>query len=143
MKQVILCAIDLTKEASEAKVLQEAGRLAAHDDAQLDVMNVLPDFGMSIVGSFFSEGRTQQAQDAARAALFDFCERTLGGAVNAKVRHVVATGSIYQEILIAAGAAESSLIVVGSHVPAMSDFLLGPNAARVVRHSKCSVLVVR
>ncbi|WP_228932975.1 universal stress protein [Roseibium aggregatum] len=25
----------------------------------------------------------------------------------------------------------------------MSEFLLGPNAARVVRHSKCSVYVVR
>lgn len=37
----------------------------------------------------------------------------------------------------------ADLIVIGSHRPEMGDFLLGPNAARVVRHSKVSVLVVR
>jgi nucleotide-binding universal stress UspA family protein len=38
---------------------------------------------------------------------------------------------------------EADLIVVGSHRPAMKDYLLGTNAARVVRHAHCSVLVVR
>ena len=39
--------------------------------------------------------------------------------------------------------AEADLIVVGSHRPAMRDYLLGTNAARVVRHAHCSVLVAR
>ncbi len=32
---------------------------------------------------------------------------------------------------------------IGSHRPELKDYLLGPNAARVVRHANCSVLVVR
>jgi nucleotide-binding universal stress UspA family protein len=35
------------------------------------------------------------------------------------------------------------MIVMASHRPEMSDYLLGANAARVVRHAKISVLVVR
>ena len=51
--------------------------------------------------------------------------------------------SIYAEILGAAEEAEADLVVVGSHRPAMKDYLLGTNAARVVRHACCSVLVAR
>jgi nucleotide-binding universal stress UspA family protein len=39
--------------------------------------------------------------------------------------------------------AKSTVIVVGAHKPDLSEYLLGPNAARIVRHSKCSVYVVR
>ena len=35
------------------------------------------------------------------------------------------------------------LIIMASHRPELQDYLLGPNAARVVRHANCSVLVVR
>ena len=51
--------------------------------------------------------------------------------------------SIYAEILAVAEQAEADLVVVGSHRPAMKDYLLGTNAAPVVRHARCSVLVAR
>ena len=51
--------------------------------------------------------------------------------------------SIYGEILGVAEEAEADLVVVGSHRPAMKDYLLGTNAARLVRHARCSVLVAR
>ena len=51
--------------------------------------------------------------------------------------------SIYAEILGVAEKAEVDLVVIGSHRPAMKDYLLGTNAARVVRHARCSVLVAR
>jgi nucleotide-binding universal stress UspA family protein len=35
------------------------------------------------------------------------------------------------------------LIVVTSHRPQMSTYLLGSNAAKIVRHATCSVLVLR
>jgi len=53
------------------------------------------------------------------------------------------TGNAYDEILRVAEADGASLIVIGAHKPDFRDYLLGPNAARVVRHSKCSVFVVR
>ncbi|MEM7169279.1 MAG: universal stress protein [Pseudomonadota bacterium] len=55
----------------------------------------------------------------------------------------VRSGSIYREILTQAAEDTSDLIVIGCHKPDLADFLLGPNAARVVRHASCSVFVVR
>jgi len=50
---------------------------------------------------------------------------------------------IYAEILGVAEEAEADLVVVGSHLPAVKDYLLGTNAARVVRHARCSVFDAR
>ena len=35
------------------------------------------------------------------------------------------------------------LIIVASHRPGLQDYFLGSTAAKVVRHAKCSVLVIR
>jgi nucleotide-binding universal stress UspA family protein len=56
------------------------------------------------------------------------------------VRH---GASIYAEILSVAHEVGADLVVVGSHRPAMKDYLLGTNASRIVRHARCSVLVAR
>jgi nucleotide-binding universal stress UspA family protein len=59
--------------------------------------------------------------------------------VSTKVR----LGSVYNEVLDEADATGADLVVVGSHRPTMATYLLGSNAATIVRHAKCSVLVVR
>jgi nucleotide-binding universal stress UspA family protein len=52
-------------------------------------------------------------------------------------------GSVYHEVLKEAEAVKADLIVVGSHRPDWSTYLIGSNAANIVRHALCSVLVVR
>ncbi len=49
----------------------------------------------------------------------------------------------YREIMAFADETGCDLIVMTSHRPELSDYLLSPNAARVVRHARQSVLVVR
>jgi nucleotide-binding universal stress UspA family protein len=58
-------------------------------------------------------------------------------------RRIVTEGKIYREILNAARTIGADLIVMGSHHPELRDYLLGPNADKVVRHADCSVMVVR
>ncbi|MDJ1158490.1 universal stress protein [Chelatococcus sp. SYSU_G07232] len=60
-----------------------------------------------------------------------------------RVSSVVHMGSVYNEVLEEADRMKADLIVVGSHRPAMSTYLLGSNASTIVRHATCSVLVVR
>lgn len=60
-----------------------------------------------------------------------------------RVSSVVRLGSIYNEILDEADRMGADLVVVGSHRPAMSTYLLGSNASTIVRHANCSVLVIR
>ncbi|WP_226553793.1 universal stress protein [Celeribacter naphthalenivorans] len=143
MIKTILCAIDVNRPKDEIKVLETAQRLAAVENAQLDVITVLPDYGMSWVGGYFDENRTKEVRESVKKTLFDFVEEVLGAEANAQVRHIVAVGTAYHEILEAAEKDEADLIILGAHRPDLKDYLLGPNAARVVRHSKSSVYVVR
>lgn len=139
----VLCAVDVSNPHRDDNVLRAAARLAALDDAQLDVITVVPDYGMSVVGSYFDQGHHDKAVEQARKLLGDLVGEVLGEEANSKVRHIVATGRAYDEILRVAEADKASLIVIGAHKPDFKDYLLGPNAARVVRHSNCSVYVVR
>ena len=52
-------------------------------------------------------------------------------------------GTVYQEILNVAEEIAATQIVMAAHRPSLADYLIGPNTARVVRHAKCSVQVVR
>ncbi|MFV2053350.1 universal stress protein [Aliiroseovarius sp. YM-037] len=143
MSKSVLCAVDITQPEMARRVLHQATRLADLDEAHVDVITVVPDFGMSVVGSYFDEDHTDKAVDGAREALNDLVTEEIGAEANKSVRHIVAVGTAYDVILATAKKAGSDLIVIGAHQPELSDYLLGPNAARVVRHSDCSVYVVR
>ncbi|WP_319532457.1 universal stress protein [uncultured Cohaesibacter sp.] len=142
MTKNILCAIDISQD-NDTNVLQIADKLAKVDDASLDVVTVVPNFGMTLVGSFFDENFQKQAVADAKSALKVRVEQILGPERNTAIRHIVATGSVYEEILEVASQVTADLIVIGAHKPDLKEFLIGPNAARVVRHSTCSVYVVR
>ncbi len=45
MSNSVLCAIDLSNGGHDVGVLRQAARLAELDNAQLDVVTVLPDYG--------------------------------------------------------------------------------------------------
>lgn len=143
MSRSVLCAVDISNQGKDDAVLKEAKRLADLDGAQLDVVTVIPDFGKSLVAGFFEQSHHDNAVAEAKTALKDQIIASLGADADAQVRHVVATGTAYEEILRVAEETNAGLIVIGAHKPNFADYLLGPNAARVVRHSSCSVHVVR
>lgn len=143
MTKTVLCAVDINRPQDETKVLQAAKRLADMESAQLDLITVVPDFGASVVGAYFKDHDVQTAKDGAAQLLSSFGEDVLGAEANRSVRHLVATGSVYEEVLKTAKLDKADLIVLGASRPDLKDFLLGPNAARIVRHSTCSVYVVR
>lgn len=141
MYNTILLPVDLNEESSWKKALPTALELCRAHGAKLHVMTVVPDFGMAIVGSFFPEGYERKALSDVDAALKKFVAAHVPG--DQDTVHDVHHGTVYEEILNAAKRIDADLIVMAAHRPGQSDYLLGPNAARVVRHASCSVLVVR
>jgi len=137
----ILLAVDLEAEESWKKMVPEAVSYASHAHATLHVMTVLPDFGMSIVGSFFPSNHEEKMLQEMNKRLHNFVKENIP--TDIKVQHIVGHGTAYEEILRIEKKISSDLIIIGAHRPTMQDYLLGPNAARVVRHAHCSVLVVR
>lgn len=143
MSGMVLCALDVSQADHEAQVLRRAAQLAELDGARLDVITVVPSFGSSLVAGYFSPDFHERAVEDAHKALEKLVIDTLGEAANRDIRHVVATGTVYEEVLRTAEVDAATLIVLGSHRPALRDYLIGPNASRIVRHAACSVYVVR
>ena len=141
MYKDILLPVDLNHESSWRKALPAALELSKTFGARLHIMTVVPDFGMSIVGSFFPKDYERRSLQAAKTALHEFTKKHLPKGVSCQ--HIVSHGTVYEEILDAAREIKADLIVMGSHRPELKDYLLGPNAARVVRHASRSVMVVR
>jgi nucleotide-binding universal stress UspA family protein len=55
----------------------------------------------------------------------------------------VRSGHSYKTILEVAEEKQVDLIIIASHRPGLQDYFLGSTAAKVVRHARCSVLVMR
>ncbi len=136
----IILAIDLADAATSPKALEQAVELANQSGGLVRLVNVqplLPATFMEYVPADFDEEQEKRAQ----SALADIAAKiTLP---KERVSAVVLSGGIYHELLREAAEWRADLIVVGSHRPVMSDYLLGSNAKTIVRHAQCSVLVVR
>lgn len=141
MFKTVLLPVDLSAEASWSKALPAALRLIAPEGGVLHVASVLPDFGASMVSSYFSRDFETKALHELGEKLSAWVGAHVPGDV--EVHPHVLHGRVYDEIIGAANRLEVDAIVMASHRPELSDYLLGPNAARVVRHAPQSVFVVR
>ena len=140
MAKTILLPVDLGNGVENANALAAALEILG-DGGLLHVVTVMPDFGLPQVSGFFRKGYEKDALAAMGQALTAWVKANVPSdvAVHPHVLH----GTIYDEILRAATKLKVDVIVIGSHRPELKDYLLGPNAARVVRHATQSVYVVR
>jgi nucleotide-binding universal stress UspA family protein len=140
MYKRIVLAVDLTELTQSPKGLAQAVELAKAGVGELRLVNVqpvIPATFMEYVPVDFDVEQATQAKEALDAILtsVDLPAERKTAATRA--------GGIYHELLQEASEWDADLIVVGSHRPVMSDYLLGSNAKTIVRHAQCSVLVVR
>ena len=140
MYKRIILAVDLAEPSSEPKGLPEALELTKFGGGDLRLVNVqpvVPATFMEYVPADFDAEQTKRAKESLDAVLAEID-------LPAERKSAVArAGGIYHELLQEAQDWNADLIVVGSHRPVMSDYLLGSNAKTIVRHAQCSVLVVR
>lgn len=139
MYKEILLAIDLEDENSWRKALPVAVEYAKTFGSRIHVISVVPEFGM--VREYFPENYEEKLKESVKTQLHQFTSGHIPKEI--QVQHIIAHGAIYQEIITAADKVNADLIIMASHRPGLGDYLLGPNASRVVRHSSKSVLVVR
>lgn len=140
MFRTILVAVDLADLDLAKPAIEEASALANYSGGALRLVNVqtmLPATFMDYVPEDFDKQITENAQTQLRHV----SEHV--PLDQSRVSFTVRIGGIYPEILSEAEEWGADLIVVGSHRPAMSTYLLGSNAKTIARHAKCSVLIVR
>ena len=141
MYKNILYPIDIAERGSWKDSLPVVIDHCVAFNAKLHIMTVVSDYGMSMVQQFFPKGSVEEVIDKTNKSLHKFVDLKIPKDI--KVQHIVAKGSVYECIIKTAQTVNSDLIVMSAHRPGLKDYLLGPNAAKVVRHSDRSVLVVR
>ncbi len=137
----ILLPVDLGDETFPVKALSVAVAISQSNAATLHLLSVVPGYGMSIVAQYFPKDYEEKAQAESLRRLQEIIAEKVPADVTA--RSIVATGNVYEEIVRVAGDANCDLVVMASNRPGLERYLLGPNAAKVVRHANCSVFVVR
>ena len=149
MTTKVLVPIDLRDMPTMEKVLKAAIQHAQGTGGTLTVMTVVPDMVTGIDYRYAIRGETggseeydmrEIVQEALKRLNEIVADRTPSGmTVDTIARH----GSVYEQVLNVAEEIKADQIVIGAHRPTATDFLLGPNTARIVRHATCSVTVVR
>lgn len=135
----ILVPIDLEHDNPGSRALPKAAALIDKHGSKVTLLNILAPIP-AVVAQNLPENYEEHHKKEAETELKALAKQYIPDAnVDILVRH----GGVYPEILEAASKLDVDLILMHSHKPGISDYLLGSNAARVVRHSDCSVLVLR
>jgi nucleotide-binding universal stress UspA family protein len=135
----ILVAIDLGEDSSWKEALPTAIDQAQHTGGRLHIVTVVPDEPPQL--AWLPEDYSKKMIAYANTQLAKLIETHVPEQMKAQPH--VRQGTIYSEIVKLAKELGADLIVMASHRPELKDYLLGPNAARVLRHAGCPVLVIR
>lgn len=135
----VVVAIDVALPDEALKILSKAKALTAPWGCALHVVTVVPDVGMPIVGSYFDEAQEHETIALARTEL----RRVVEASGLAPTKLYIQAGTVYDRVIHLAREVDADMILIAAHSPDLKDYLLGSNAARIVRHSTQSVMVLR
>mgnify|MGYP001814854571 FL=1 len=135
----ILLPIDLGEASSWEEALPTAVDPAQHSGGKLHIVTIVPDEPPQL--AWLPEDYSSKMIAYANTQLAKLIETNVPEQMGAQPH--VRQGTVYSEIVKLARELEIDLIVMASQRPELKDYLLGPNAARVVRHAACPVLVIR
>lgn len=137
MFRSILIAIDPDDPSSWSRALPVALPLARASGARLTLATVITN--REAMADQWSPAGYRERLEIARVRLSNIADEC--GDPQPDI--LVGNGHIGPEILELARKADADLIVLASHRPGLRDYVLGGNAAHILNHAPCSVLVVR
>ena len=136
MYKTILVPIDMA-HVEKGKAMIDIAIAQRGEDAQVILLNVVEELP-AWVASQLPSGVLDESRQSALEEL-----KAIADTANINVDVEVRAGHPYKTILEVADKSGAELIIVASHQPGLEDYFLGSTAAKIVRHAKCSVLVVR
>lgn len=140
MFKTILVPVDLAEVEAAKPAIDKAVELANGAEGTLRLVYVRPVVPVTYM-EFMPPAFDEEQQAEAEKTLAELASTVTLPAE--RISAVVRLGSIYNEVLDEAEKTGADLVVIGSHRPTMATYLLGSNASTIVRHARCSVLVVR
>jgi len=140
MFKKILVPIEVDYPDAARAVYQKAAVLAEQNGAEIQLVGVMPGFGMPFVSSFITEEVRQEAADRFEKSLAQFVQDNCDENVSFKVR----TGKNWVEIIKAADKWGADLIVVyHNRRRDVNEVFSYSCSERVTDRANCSVLRLR
>ncbi|WP_164735578.1 universal stress protein [Marinobacter sp. NP-4(2019)] len=139
--KTILVPLDPALESTWRSALPAAIDLASNDQATLCLMTVVPEAEIPAIAVHLPDGLDEKLRDKGLDALETLRAREVPESIHS--RSLVGQGRIDKQILRMAAKIDADLIVMASHRPKATDYLISAIAAYVTRHAKSSVMVVR
>ena len=136
MYKTILVPIDMAHVAEGKSIIDVAMEHAA-ESATITLLNVVEDIPSWVAIQLPADVIDNSLEHTAKEL------KAIANASGRPMEVEARTGRSYNTILEVADEKEADLIIIASHRPGLQDYFLGSTASKVVRHAKCSVLVVR
>lgn len=145
MYKTILVPIDVTEDALTDLVVPHVEAIQKLNNADVHFLAVTAPISNYLrYGGTILPGDFPDDEKQAEIILNELKEKVKRFSLPADKIHVTSSvGSVKDEILAIAEEVNADIILIGSRHPSISTYLLGSNAASVVRYAKTSVLVIR
>ena len=140
MFKKILVPIDIDHPQTTRAVYQRAAKIAEQSGAEIQLVSVMPGFGMPIVASYISADTRKEIVARLKGSLEEFIKNNCDKPVSYEVR----TGKNWEVILKAAEKWAADLIVIyHDQRRDINEVHSGSCARRVAENANCSVLWLR
>ncbi|WP_114191926.1 universal stress protein [Edaphovirga cremea] len=142
MYTTILVPVDISEQELTEKALAHVKYLAKMSGAKVHFFHAMPDPSIFIPEMGYTMvTTTEEIKEKSKQAIEEFIK---GLDIPAEqVTYTASFGTPRDRVLELADEIKADLIVIGSHRPSVSTYLLGSNASAIVRHAKIPVLVIR
>ena len=136
MSKTIVVPVDVNNSDKASAMLEAAKKLGG------DGVKIILTYIVEAIPGFAAAQIPGGYEEKAKAAALDELKRIaeasgLTAEIDVRIAHTS------QGILDVADSNNADAIIIASHRPEFQDYFLGSTASRVVRHAKCSVLVIR
>ena len=141
MYKNIVIPIDLTEKFSWKSVMPKVMGMVDAFGSKVHLVHIIPDYGMNMVEDYLPKSWFKDQKKKSADHIEGLIAKYIPDGVD--VSYYVARGAVYDQVIQYATKVEADLIILSAVRPELRDYMLGPNASKIVRHAETSVLVIR
>lgn len=142
MYKNIVIPVDLADTKNSYKqVFEPALNFVNSYGSKLHLVHVISDFGMNMFEDYLPKHWKSDQMGKFNNQFEKIISQYIPN--NTDVTSHIERGAIYDKVINYAEQNNADLIIISAVRPQQRDYMLGPNASKIVRHSSVSVLVVR
>ena len=137
----IVIPVDLSDKQSIKVVFPPALNFVNAFDSKIHLVHIMPDFGMKVLEDYLPRNWMKDQKEKYKVLFDELIAKYVPEGVEDEFS--VGRGAIYDEVINYSEKVNADLIMLSAVRPQFKDYMLGPNASKIVRHSSISVMVIR